>query len=76
MGFNTVLLTGVGHLKDSDSTIIVATEDHSLDAANYCNSSRQVTKIDSRWHAATTQIYTHIGIRIEEVLNGEFSDLR
>jgi hypothetical protein len=73
--FLTVLMTIIGYLKVADGTIIVPTEDHHLIRQASAIVVGQVTKIDSHWHGAKTQIYTHIGVRIEEVLKGELSEV-
>ena len=68
----TALITAA-YLKVANATIVVPTEDHQLIRQATAIVVGQVTKIESHWHAAKTQIYTHIGVRIEEVLKGELS---
>lgn len=72
--FFTVLITVTGYWKVADATIIVATEDHHLIRQAFAIVVGRVTKIDSHWYAGKTQIYTHIAVRIEEVLKGELSE--
>ena len=66
-----ILIAGMGHLRNADATIIVPTEDHQLIRQASTIVLGQVTKIESHWYAAKTQIYTHVGVRVEEVLKGE-----
>src|SRR5688572_7943861 len=70
----TILIAVIGYLRDADATIIVPTEDHQLIRQASTIVLGQITKIDSHWYAAKTQIYTHIGVRVEEVLKGELSE--
>src|SRR5688572_943619 len=71
----SILITVIGYLRDADATIIVPTEDHQLIRQASTIVLGQITKIDSHWYAAKTQIYTHIGVRVEEVLKGELSEV-
>ena len=64
----------MGHLRNADATIIIPTEDRNLIRQASMIVVGKVTRIDGHWYAAKTQIYTHIGIRIEEVLKGELGD--
>ena len=69
-----ILISVMGHLRNADATIIIPTEDRNLIRQATTIVLGQVTRIDGHWYAAKTQIYTHIGIRIEEVLKGELGD--
>jgi hypothetical protein len=71
----SILITVIGYSRDADATIIVPTEDHQLIRQASTIVLGQITKIDSHWYAAKTQIYTHIGVRVEEVLKGELSEV-
>ena len=71
----SILMTVIGYLRDADATIIVPTEDHQLIRQASTIVLGQITKIDSHWYAAKTQIYTHIGVRVEEVLKGQLSEV-
>jgi hypothetical protein len=70
-----ILIAGMGHLRDADATIIVPTEDHHLIRQASTIVLGQVTSIDSHWYAAKTQIHTHVGVRVEEVLKGELREI-
>ena len=71
---SAILIAVIGYLRDADATIMVPTEDHQLIRQASTIVLGQITKIDSHWYAAKTQIYTHIGVRVEEVLKGELSE--
>ena len=73
--FLTMLITVMGFLKVADATITVRSEDHHLIRQASTIVVGQITTIDSHWYAANTQIYTHVGVRVEEVLKGELSDV-
>jgi hypothetical protein len=71
----TILVALIAYLRDADATIIVPTEDHHLIRQASTIVLGQVTRIESHWYAAKTQIYTHVGVRIEEVLKGELPEV-
>src|SRR5688572_2896616 len=73
--FFTILVALIAYLRDADATIIVPTEDHHLIRQASTIVLGQVTRIESHWYAAKTQIYTHVGVRIEEVLKGELPEV-
>ena len=68
---STIVIAILGHLMNANATIIVPTEDYRLIRQASTIVVGQVTKIESHWYAAKTQIYTHVGVRVEEVLKGE-----
>ena len=70
-----MLITVIGFLKVVDATISIRSEDHHLIRQASTIVIGQITSIDSHWYAANTQIYTHVGVRVEEVLKGELSDV-
>ncbi len=69
-----IVIAVLGYLMNADATIIVPTEDHHLIRQASTIVLGQITRIDSHWYAAKTQIYTHVGVRVEEVLKGELSE--
>jgi hypothetical protein len=64
----------MGNVRNADATIIIPTEDRNLIRQANTIVVGQVTRIDGHWYAAKAQIYTHIGIRVEEVLKGELRE--
>ena len=73
--FFTILVAVIAYLRDAHATIIVPTEDHHLIRQASTIVLGQVTRIESHWYAAKTQIYTHVGVRVEEVLKGELPEV-
>jgi hypothetical protein len=65
----------IGHLRNAVATIIIPTEDHQLIRQASTIALGQVTGIEGHWYAAKKQIYTHIRIRVEEVLKGELPEI-
>jgi hypothetical protein len=70
-----ILLSFMGHLRNAVATIIIPTEDHQLIRQASTIVLGQVTGIESHWYAAKMQIYTHIRVRVEEVLKGELPEI-
>jgi hypothetical protein len=73
--FCATLLLVIGHLRNAVATIIIPTEDHQLIRQASTIALGQVTGIEGHWYAAKKQIYTHIRIRVEEVLKGELPEI-
>jgi hypothetical protein len=71
----TILIAVIAYLADAHATIIVPTEDAQLIRQARTIVQGQITKIESHWYAAKTQIYTHVGVRVEEVLKGELPEV-
>jgi len=65
----------MGHLRNAVATIIIPTEDHQLIRQATTIVLGQVTGIEGHWYAAKMQIYTHIRVRVEEVLKGELPEI-